>query len=169
MMNYSKYLQGILFLVIIASDQYTKHLAYTYLQLGEHVEVIPGFVNFTLVYNPGAAFGLFADLPDGIRRVSLMVVSFLALFIVVKFLLKDAKDDSLAQLFLIAILSGAIGNIVDRVRFDSVVDFIDVYWQSYRWPAFNIADSAISIGVFCLLLRFICRQENIRSCNEAEK
>jgi signal peptidase II len=145
----------IYFAVLLALDQITKVIAYTQLEEGVPVPVVPGFFNFTLVYNPGAAFGLFSGLPDTYRRITLLVVSVVALIVVVRFMLKDAKDDVIAQYALIAILSGAIGNIIDRVRFDRVVDFLDVYWGSYHWPAFNIADSAISVGVTVLIIRIL--------------
>src|SRR5690554_1170379 len=124
------------FLVVLVSDQITKTLAQSRLSLGETIEVIPGLFNFTLVYNPGAAFGLFGNLPDFWRRTVLFVVSILALLVVFRFMVKEAKDDRWAQFALSAILAGAIGNIIDRLRFDAVVDFLDFYWQNYHWPAF---------------------------------
>ena len=144
-----------IFIVVLVSDQLTKEAARAYLELGEPVPVIPGFFNFTLVYNPGAAFGMFGSLPDATRRMVLAVVSLVALLVVLRFLLKDSKDDPPSQAALCGILAGALGNIIDRFRFDSVVDFLDVYYGSYHWPAFNIADSAISLGVTVLILRLL--------------
>ena len=151
----------LLFILILVLDQYTKHLAHTRLQEGIPNEVIPDFFNLTLVYNPGAAFGMFSGIPDPYRRIVLLSVSVIALAVVFKLLLKDAKEDVFSQYVLIAILSGAIGNIIDRFRYDRVVDFLDVYWKQYHWPAFNIADSAISVGVCLLLLKMATEKKEV--------
>ncbi|MFN8390643.1 MAG: signal peptidase II [Bdellovibrionota bacterium] len=145
----------LLFLLIVALDQWTKFLAGQHLALGVPAAVIPGLFNFTLVYNPGAAFGMFSELPDAWRRITLAIVSGIALIVVLRFMAKEAKHDRASQYALIAILSGAVGNLIDRYRFDSVVDFLDFYWKNYHWPAFNIADSAISIGVVVLMFRVL--------------
>lgn len=145
----------LIFLVVLVLDLWTKHLAQSNFSEGEVVEVIPDLFNLTLVYNPGAAFGLFSNLPDFWRRFVLLLVSSLALVVVFRFMLKEAKDDAWSQVALSGILAGAIGNILDRLRFDAVVDFLDFYWGSYHWPAFNVADSAISVGVFILIVRII--------------
>ena len=79
----------------------------------------------------------------------------MALYVVWHFLKNEAKDDPVAQVTLFAILGGAFGNIIDRFFYDAVIDFLDVYIGSYHWPAFNIADSAISVGVCFLLLRML--------------
>ena len=110
--------------------------------------------NLTLVFNPGAAFGMFADMADGVRQATLLGVTLLALF-VVWHIYKEVKGDSWSELALIAVLAGAIGNLIDRARFEAVVDFLDFYISSYHWPAFNIADSAICIGVGVLMLRML--------------
>lgn len=145
--------QIIFFLVILGVDQGTKYAASHMLLLGEPISVIPGLFNLTLVYNPGAAFGMFGNYPDEIRRLTLWGVSLIALIVVVRFMMKEAKDDLLAQYALVAILSGALGNIIDRLRFDAVVDFLDFYFRNYHWPAFNVADSAICVGVTLLIIR----------------
>lgn len=142
----------LVFLLILIGDQLTKVLAYTHLSLGRPVPVIPRFFNLTLVYNPGAAFGMFAGLPDTQRRVMLIVVSLIALIVVLR-LFSETKGDWVSQFALSSILAGATGNIIDRFRFDSVVDFLDFYVGTYHWPAFNVADSAISVGVFILVIR----------------
>ena len=143
----------LVFTLIIFFDQLTKLIAASSLIPSRPVPVIPGLFNFTLVYNPGAAFGLFSALPDAYRRFTLLVVSGLALVVVFRFIVKEARDDRVAQAALAGILAGAIGNIIDRVRFDAVVDFLDFYVGKYHWPAFNVADSAISLGVCILVLR----------------
>lgn len=145
----------LLFLLVLLLDQWTKYYAGEHLQLGEPVSVIEGIFNLTLVYNPGAAFGMFSGLPDLWRRVVLGLVSTLALLVVMRFFFKEAKDDEISQCALLTILAGALGNLIDRYRFDSVVDFLDFYWKQYHWPAFNVADSAISVGVVILMFRVL--------------
>ena len=137
--------------LLIVIDQLTKIIAERYLFLGEPVPVIDGLFNLTLVYNPGAAFGMFGDLPDPWRRITLGAVSLLALLVVVRFMYKEAREDTVSQYALVAILSGAIGNIIDRVRFDAVIDFLDFYVGEHHWPAFNVADSAITLGAILLI------------------
>ncbi len=142
-------------LSVIVLDQLTKIWILGAFSYGEVLEVIPGFFNLTLVMNPGAAFGIFAGLPTVTRRIVLGVVTLIAVILVVTLLRKEAKDDTYAQVGLYMILGGAFGNLIDRFRFDAVVDFLDVYLGTYHWPAFNVADSAISVGVTILLIRFL--------------
>lgn len=141
------------FFLILFLDQFSKSWVNSTLVEGEPIEILPRIFNLTLVYNPGAAFGIFSGLPDSQRRVVLLGVSVLALLVVIKLLLTEAKDDKYSQFALIGILAGALGNIIDRFRYDRVVDFLDFYWGNYHWPAFNVADSAISVGVAILILR----------------
>lgn len=143
------------FTVVLLLDLWTKHLALTNLALYSTKPVIPNLMNLTLVFNPGAAFGMFGGLPDGIRQATLFGVTIFALLILLWFMFKEAKDDSVSLTALSAVLAGAIGNLVDRARFGSVVDFLDFYFGSYHWPAFNIADSAISIGVAIVVWRSV--------------
>jgi signal peptidase II len=148
-----KFRDVLLFALIVIFDQITKYLADVTLEMGRPIPVIDGYFNLTLVYNTGAAFGMFQGLPDTMRRIVLWGVSGLALILVFKFLLKEAKDDFWNRYSLVLIISGAVGNIIDRFRFDYVVDFLDFYVGTYHWPAFNVADSAISIGITAILLR----------------
>ncbi len=144
---------GLSVMLVAFLDQWTKFLIVSALTLGERIEIIPGFFNLTLAYNPGAAFGMLGDLPDGTRQLVLGAVTVLALLVVFYFLAKDYYHDLIAQAALGLILGGAVGNIIDRVRLGVVVDFLDVYVQSYHWPSFNVADSAICIGVAILIFR----------------
>ncbi len=145
----------IVFFVVLAFDQLTKFLALEYLILGQAVPIIPSFFNLTLVYNPGAAFGVFSDLEERTRHLMLLGVSLLAVVVILRLAIKEARGDFPSLLALSAICAGAVGNLIDRLRFDYVVDFIDVYWGSYHWPAFNVADSAISFGVIVVMLRLM--------------
>lgn len=154
-MNKNNYIFPLVSLVVIVLDQLSKIWILNNFTYGEVWEIIPDFFNLTLVMNPGAAFGLFAGLPTMTRRIVLGVVTVIAVILVITLLKKEAKDDSYAQFGLYLILGGAFGNLIDRFRFDAVVDFLDVYIGTYHWPAFNVADSAISIGVTLLLIRFL--------------
>lgn len=140
---------------ILVLDQVSKELIVRMLSFGQVIEIIPNFFNLTLVYNPGAAFGVFAGLPNPQRNIVLGLVLLLALFVVWHFITKEAKDDKISLYALFSILGGAVGNIIDRFRYDSVVDFLDFYIGNYHWPAFNVADSAISVGVVVLMLRMV--------------
>ena len=155
------------FISVVVLDQITKFIAVQYLSEGIPVKVIPNFFSLTLVYNPGAAFGIFATMPDYWRRMLLLVVSGIALLVVFYLMLKEAKEDFISRIALSAILAGAVGNLIDRARIDSVVDFLDCYYKNYHWPAFNIADSAICIGVSLLVLRAFFPLEE-KACVEEE-
>lgn len=142
-------------LLVVVADQWTKIWILENFTYGEVLEVWPDVFNLTLVMNPGAAFGLFAGLPTMTRRIVLSVVTIAAVCLVLVLLRKEAKDDRYAQFGLYLVLGGAFGNLIDRFRFDAVVDFLDFYIGDYHWPAFNVADSAISVGVTLLIIRFV--------------
>ncbi len=135
----------------IVIDQISKQLILKAFRPGEILPVIPGFFNFTLTFNPGAAFGLWSNLPSGWREVALGLSIALALVAVVVFLMHPNCQSNLARVSLSAVLGGAIGNIIDRFTYGSVVDFLDFYIGDYHWPAFNIADSAIFLGIMVVV------------------
>jgi signal peptidase II len=137
---------------IVILDQLTKYFITQAFALGDSRPVIPGFLNLVLVYNKGAAFGMFSGIGDGWRQILLTITIFLAVAFVVYLLVHDHFADSYSRVALGFILGGAVGNIIDRVRFGQVIDFVDVFFRQYHWPAFNVADSAICIGVAILLL-----------------
>ncbi len=147
--------QGVLVALVIAStlDQVTKYFILSHFRPGESLEVIPGVFNLVLAFNPGAAFGFLADLEDGTRQVVLGISTLIALGTVLYFLLVEYFSDPVAKFGLGLVLGGAIGNVIDRIRIGHVVDFLDFYFKSYHWPAFNIADSAIFVGVAILVFR----------------
>jgi signal peptidase II len=135
---------------ILALDQFTKYLVEKYLRMYEVVPVISGFFNLTRVRNKGAAFSLLSTAPDGFRSVFFISVS-LAAIAVIGMLIRKANDRLLVVSFSF-IAGGAVGNLVDRVRFGEVVDFIQWYVKSWYWPSFNVADSAITVGVALLVI-----------------
>ena len=141
---------------VVALDWVTKRWALTVLSQREPIDVIGDLVRFTFTRNTGVAFGLFADL-----HLPLGWVSLAALVVVLWLAFRSGGADWLRSVSLGLILGGAVGNLIDRVRWGSVVDFIDVGIGELRWPVFNVADSAITIGVCLWALRlFLPTQAN---------
>ncbi|MCL4123378.1 UNVERIFIED_CONTAM: hypothetical protein GTU68_025291 [Idotea baltica] len=139
--------------IVLILDQVTKYSITQHLVRGEARVIIKDFFNLRLNYNPGVAFGLFSDLPDQIRDVLLISVAVLAIIFILTYFTKQYRHDSFGLVLIGMIVGGALGNLVDRVRYGEVVDFLDFYFKGMHWPAFNIADSAICIGVILLLFR----------------
>ena len=119
------------------------------------IPVIPHFFNLTHSKNPGAAFGLFSDSPAAWKTVLLVVISALLIATVVGVVWKSRHLQWEAGIGLALILGGAISNLIDRIRFGRVVDFLDFYFRSYHWFTFNLADSAIVVGALFLILQVI--------------
>jgi signal peptidase II len=145
--------------VVVLLDQLTKAIALDRLAPGAAVPLIDGFLSLTLVRNPGLAFGLLAGVPPGWR----WVVAFLslgALLVLVRVALRVLPRGGLVDhVTLGLIFGGAVGNLIDRARFGAVVDFVDVFYGNWHWPAFNVADSAITIGVALLALRLVTERK----------
>lgn len=133
-------------LIVVILDQLAKFIVRDFLALHQSIEIIPGIFSLTYIRNPGAAFGMFRDGSEIFRQFFLIGTSIAALIIIVYFYYKT-QDGLLTKFGLSLIAGGAVGNLIDRIVFGSVIDFLDVYWKAYHWPAFNIADSAITIGV----------------------
>lgn len=136
--------------IVILLDQSSKIFAADLLVYGSRVPIAPS-INLTLTFNTGVAFGLFADLPTGVRELVLGLATVFALGVVWYLLVTDYRTSKTGQLGIGLIVGGAFGNAIDRFLLGSVVDFVDIYYQNYHWPAFNVADSAICIGVAILL------------------
>lgn len=134
-------------LAVIVLDQITKHLITDALVFGESRE-LTSFFNLVLAYNKGAAFSLFAS-ASGWQRAFFMTVASVASAVII-YLLRKHAGQSLFSLALSLVLGGALGNLWDRAVLGHVVDFLDFYYAGYHWPAFNVADCAISIGVVLL-------------------
>lgn len=137
--------------LVIALDQWTKHLVLGALDLHERIEVIPGLLNWTLAFNPGAAFSFLAN-ESGWQRWLFTALAVGVSAVLVTWLGRTRRGDWLTALPLALIVGGAIGNLIDRVRLGHVTDFIQVYHGDWYFPAFNIADSAISVGAVLLIL-----------------
>ena len=139
-------------LLIVAFDQASKAMVRAMLPVHDSVTVIPGLVDFTHVLNSGAAFGILngADFP--FKSAAIAVVATAALVGVGMYAYSLGHHQLIARIGLALIVGGAAGNLIDRVFFGSVVDFVDVYWRTYHFWAFNVADSAISVGVAIMIL-----------------
>ena len=136
--------------ITVLLDQATKLQIMQGMRLHESIPVVPDFFSITYIRNPGAAFGIMASSSDGFRLVFFGLTSIFALVLLGTILYRLKPDDWGGQLSVAAVFGGAIGNLLDRVRFGEVIDFLDVYVGAYHWPAFNVADAAISVGV-CFL------------------
>lgn len=144
----------ILFTILVAGvalDQITKLLAVKALSLGAQVPLIKGFFNLVLIYNRGAAFGLFANFSPEFAWVFFIFTTSLVLGVVAFLWWRLPEDQTLAAVGYSLILTGAVGNLIDRVRLGEVIDFLDFYLGRYHWPAFNVADSLVCLGAGLLI------------------
>lgn len=133
--------------IVIVLDQVTKLIIYNGLPLYDEIVVVKGFFSIVHYHNPGGAFGIFAQTENGFRHVFFIVVSLLALGLVFYFYRSTPKSYRFLSTGFAMIFGGAIGNMVDRFRLGEVIDFLDFYVKGWHWPAFNVADSAITIGI----------------------
>ncbi len=136
-------------LLILISDQFSKLLIVGLYGPGEHTPV-NGFFNIVRVHNNGAAFSFLAN-ASGWQRWFFVALGLLAASLIV-WLLRSHSTQRLFAFALACILGGALGNVIDRVNYGYVVDFLDFYWRNWHFPAFNLADSAITLGAACLIL-----------------
>ena len=152
-------LAGTIAAVIVILDQITKFEIRRTLALYTTREVIPGFFNLVHTMNKGAAFG-FQNNPDGTwQPYFFIVVSALAVVIILNLLARAYNGSRLFVVALGLILGGAVGNMIDRVRFGQVVDFLEFYVKSFVWPAFNVADIGITLGTLALIVSFYTRRK----------
>lgn len=148
----------------LAFDQITKVWIEASLTYADRVPVIDGFFYLTRVRNPGAAFGMLATSPEPFRQIFFVVVTGIAVVLVFSFYRRLAPGDRLSGLALGLVLGGALGNLVDRVRLGEVVDFLHFrLWGGFAWPDFNIADSAIVVGVALLVLELFASEGEQRA------
>lgn len=134
--------------ITLLLDQVSKWSALSHLQIGVPEPVLP-FMNWLLLLNPGAAFSFLAQ-GNGWQRWFFTILGLLACIYIV-WLLRKSQNEKLLSVALSLILGGALGNVLDRLMYGAVVDFIDLYYQNWHWPAFNIADSAICIGAALII------------------
>ncbi len=129
----------------LAADQASKLYIDNTMTLYRSIPVLDGLFNITYLRNKGAAFSF---LSDAAWRIPFFLVVTLVAIVAILVALRRVRDDQrLAQVALAMVFAGAVGNLIDRVRLGEVIDFLDVYWKNYHWPAFNVADSLICVGV----------------------
>ena len=155
------------YLLLVAAtlvlDRWTKVLIQKRFDLNESISVIDGFFNITYVRNTGVAFGIFDPMSLPAKSVLLSVFTVFAAVVVITYSVRSPVRNRLLQIALALILGGALGNLYDRVAYGYVVDFLEFYARAYHWPSFNVADSAISIGVALLALEIIRNETPSRS------
>ena len=152
---------ALLALGVVVLDQVTKMLVDRWMALHESREVLPGLVSLTYVRNRGAAFGLFSDADLPYQPALFTLISIFALAAIAYYALKLPADSRLPQTGLALIMGGAVGNLLNRAFLGHVIDFVDVYWGRHHWPAFNVADSCISIGVALLILDVLVAERRV--------
>ena len=141
----------------IIVDQLTKIYIDRSMQLFDSIPVMENFFHITYVRNRGAAFSFLSN--ASWRLPFFIVVSIIAALVILIAFRKLRDDQKLGQISLAMIFSGAVGNLIDRVRLGEVIDFLDVHWYRHHWPAFNVADSLICVGVFLLAIDMILEEK----------
>ena len=154
---------------ILLLDQWTKSMVVQKLLLYQRVEVIQGFFALTHVRNTGGAFGIFGGEKGGIGSMLFVVVSLLAIGAIIFLFIRIREDEKTLALSFSLVLSGAIGNLIDRLRYGEVVDFLDFHLSTYHWPAFNVADSAICIGIGLMALELLRRDHKTSTKSPASR
>ena len=154
---------ALLVAAILVLDRWTKLLIQKRFDLNESITVIDGFFNITYVRNTGVAFGIFSSISSPAKSVLLSLFTACAAVVVVTYSVRSPAGNRLLQIALSLILGGALGNLYDRLAYRYVVDFLEFYAGSYHWPSFNVADSAISIGVGLLAVEIIRSEAPNRS------
>jgi len=144
-----------LLLVIIILDQGSKLIVDQTMPLNYSIPVIENLFNLTYIRNTGAAFGIFAGSSAVLRQPFLILFSLLAIGFILMMLRRLPEAEKGLMVALSFVLGGAVGNLIDRLLYGEVIDFLDFYWSRFHWPAFNFADSFITVGVILTLYRLI--------------
>jgi signal peptidase II len=142
--------------LVLVLDQLTKVYIDKTMRLHDSIPVIDGFFSITYLRNKGAAFGILAN--SAWRLPFFLLVSAVAVLVILVVVSRLRDDQKGSAVSLSLIFSGALGNLIDRVRLGEVIDFLDVYWKGHHWPAFNVADSAICVGVFLLAIEMVLEE-----------
>lgn len=137
---------------IVLLDQVTKAMVHAWVPLYSSVTVIPGLLDFSYVRNTGVAFGMLNAVDIPFKPALMTAIGLFALIAIAIYASRVPPGQPVARLGLAAIIGGAIGNLIDRIASGYVVDFVDVYWESWHFWAFNVADAAITVGACCLIL-----------------
>jgi signal peptidase II len=160
MSNRAPYL-GVVTAVVVL-DQLTKAWVQRSIGVHESRPVIDGFLSLTHGRNPGIAFGVLSEGGLPFQSLALIVVGLVAVAALTAYALRVPPVHRLRLAALSLVVGGAVGNLIDRIRHGAVVDFIHVYWRSYQWPNFNVADSAISVGITLLILESLFAPRHAR-------
>ncbi len=144
--------------LIVIFDQITKAVILNAMPLYHSVPVIPEFFSLTHIHNPGGAFGFLANQSSSIRNFLFLFISLLAICLIFYFYKNTPKTHPLLSTGFAMIFGGAIGNLIDRIRFGKVVDFLDFYIGNLHWPAFNVADSAVTVGIFIFIFHLLIKK-----------
>ena len=150
---------GLSFLVVVILDIVTKEYIITHFPLYSSRPVIPGLFNLVHIQNKGVAFGILGGAAPVWRDILLLLFPIVAMSGILIFAFCYPQQKTGILLSLGGILGGALGNLIDRLRFRAVIDFLDIYWGPYHWPAFNVADSAITLGVLFLAFSYMVMKE----------
>ena len=149
----------LLLLAVVGLDQLAKWLVDRVMDLHDSRVLVEGLLSLTYVQNRGAAFGVFSDAELPHQSMLFSLVSIAALCAIAAYAWRLPAASRLPQSALALIMGGALGNLLDRARLGYVVDFVDVFWNAHHWPAFNVADSAITVGVGLLILDMVLSPE----------
>jgi len=150
--------------LVLVLDQATKILIDRSMELHSSITVMEHFFNITYLRNKGAAFGFLAS--SAYRLPFFMMVSVVAVAVIIRVYYRLRPGQKFTAFALALIFSGALGNLIDRIRLGEVIDFLDVHWYSHHWPAFNVADSAICVGVFLLAVDLFFEENRQKSRQE---
>ena len=157
----NKYLQLLIIAgLVVLLDQITKALVLEQIPLYSTLEVIPGFFNLTHIQNPGGAFGFLAGAGPGVRQLVFTGFSLVAIAVIFYLYVSTPPQQRELAVGLALIFGGAVGNMVDRLRFGQVVDFLQFYVKAWYWPSFNVADSAITIGIGFFIWQLVFHKSN---------
>ena len=159
---------------LIALDQITKIMILKHFSEQETFSIVPNFFNLTLVYNKGAAFGALSNIPENIRAPFFFLIPLLAFIILGWMFVKGQDQSKLMKIALTSVMAGALGNFLDRLQYNKVVDFLDFYipnceinfhsfYTNCHWPAFNVADSCITVGIVGLFISSIIFEQKKKS------
>lgn len=165
-MNYRKYIRlCVIAGLIVLTDQVTKAVIWHRMELYDSLAVISGFFNITHIHNTGGAFGMFAQGNPLLRKILFLFISSLAALLVLYFYKKTPDHYPWLLSAFALIFGGAVGNLIDRIRMGKVIDFLDFHIGNLHWPAFNVADSAITVGmgifVFHILFKKVPEWESL--------
>jgi signal peptidase II len=147
--------------IVLILDQATKIFIDRTMDLHSSITVVENFFNITYIRNKGAAFGFLAE--TSFRLPFFILISIIAVVVIIGILRKLRPEQKLTAVSLSLIFAGALGNLIDRIRLGEVIDFIYVHWYEHYWPAFNVADSAICVGVFLLALDMLLEERRRKS------